>query len=266
MLLSACLFVIVATPGRTWTPTGDVSLLIPAYIYPASAGLADWDRIIATAAIVPTVAIFNPDSGPGLQPDPNDLAIVAKASKAGLALIDYIHTSYGSRPLRDVEGDVQKYLEFYPKAAAGFFVDEQSASGSTVAYYRDLAVFIRDRAPKARIYSNPGTICSEQFLTEDTADVFLIHETSGVIGNMELPAWILKYPSNRFAAVAYDVASTHQMTTSLQAMVSQHVGNAYVTNLTLPNPYNALPSYWDDEVSEISRISDFSILDFGLGN
>lgn len=230
-----------------------VTCVVPAYIYPSGDGITAWNRIIESSKVIPLVAIFNPDSGPGSTPDSNDQAIVEKASKAGLRLISYVHTSYGARALTAVEADVTKYLRFYPKAATGFFVDEQSDSGSAVGYYRDLAVFIRDAVPRATIYSNPGTPCAEAYLTENTADVFLVHETGGIAGNLDLPQWVRKYPASRFAAVSYNVPTVRGMQDSLAAMATQHVGNVYVSDLNLPNPYNALPSYWSEEVSAIQR-------------
>ena len=52
-------------PVQTKPVAPKVRPLVPAYFYPGDKGLAHWNRMISTAGRVPTVAIVNPNSGPG---------------------------------------------------------------------------------------------------------------------------------------------------------------------------------------------------------
>jgi hypothetical protein len=62
-------------------------LLVPAYIYPADAGLDQWGQILDSPAAVATVAIINPDSGPGKVADPNYTRILERARRRGVTMM-----------------------------------------------------------------------------------------------------------------------------------------------------------------------------------
>lgn len=54
-------------------------------------------------------------------------------------------------------------------------------------------------------------------------------------------AWQANYPTSRFAHIVY-AASTTQMATSWAS--AKGAATVYITSLTLPDPYAALPRYW----------------------
>jgi spherulation-specific family 4 protein len=97
-------------------PEPRLSLLVPAYFYPAGEGLKHWDRLIASSARVPVLAIVNPVSGPGDKADANYTKLLDRARRqAGLTLLGYVSTRYARRPLADVQADVDRWLRLYPQ-------------------------------------------------------------------------------------------------------------------------------------------------------
>jgi hypothetical protein len=71
--------------------------------------------------------------------------------------------------------------------------------------------------------------------------------------------WYESDPSDRFWNTIYDVAANSGDPTQSAAMlailntaVSLDAGSIYITNLTGGNPYDALPSYWNQEVAAVS--------------
>ncbi len=63
--------------------------------------------------------------------------------------------------------------------------------------------------------------------------------------------WNLSYDAGHFANLVYDVPTAAAMQADINQAVADHAGNAFVTDDTLPNPYDTLPSYWDQEVAAI---------------
>ena len=104
-----------------------------------------------------------------------------------------------------------------------------------------------------------------------TADVFNIFEgpnsaPAGSPGYNTYPygqTWFESYPSDRFSNTIYDVpadAGDPSQSSAMLADVSQAVqldaGYVYITNLSGGNPYDALPSYWDQEVSAVAAVPE----------
>jgi hypothetical protein len=135
-----------------------LKLLVPAYFYPAGAGVTAWNKLDAAAAQIPIVAIANPDSGPGVQADANYTATLNKAQQAGVTLIGYVSTSYGNRSLEAVKADIEVWAVRYPQIS-GFFLDEQASSAAKVDHYGQIYDYIKSQHPSFAAFSNPGTVC-----------------------------------------------------------------------------------------------------------
>jgi hypothetical protein len=127
----------------------------------------------------------------------------------------------------------------------GIFLDEVSDDPLDLAYYQDLANYIRAKSGSF-IMINPGTVPDEQYM--DVADVVVVFEnTYSVYEGATFPAWIDNYPSYRFQHMVYNVTET-QFPSAWQKALNHNVGYVYFTDDVLPNPWNSLPSYWDTEV------------------
>jgi len=55
---------------------------------------------------------LNPNSGPGTSQDSNYVQALANLHQAGGKVTAYVHTSYGTRPLADVESDINLTFRF----------------------------------------------------------------------------------------------------------------------------------------------------------
>jgi hypothetical protein len=85
--------------------------------------------------------IVNPNSGPGLTDTNYQAAVAALHTYANVLLVGYVLTGYGTRPLDQVQQDIETYAA-WPAATglAGIFFDETLA-GLTQTYtaYTDAA-------------------------------------------------------------------------------------------------------------------------------
>lgn len=223
-------------------------LLVPAYFYPSGKGKAEWGRLIASGREARITAVANPASGPGERPDPAYTEVLTRAERARLTLLGYATTSYGKRPAADVGADLDRWRRFYPQVR-GAFLDEQSSGPEGVASARDVASRVRKIFPMGPIVSNPGTLCDEGYLAQGTSDVACLLEGPRKSAEFRPPRWLASYPRDRFAAIVYDVPDLAQAKAILARLSDAGVGMLYATDARGANPYDRLPSYWDELVA-----------------
>lgn len=227
--------------------------LVPPYAYPAEAG-SHWDKLAAVASRVPTVAVVNPDSGPGPASDPNYAEAIAKLRAAGGKAIGYVSTRYAQRPLSEVAADINRYRSFYQ--LDGFFIDEMASDDSLlhVQYYQSIYGYVKALSSDYTVVGNPGTHIKEVHLSLPTADTVVVFEGDAAAFAEFVPDdWAVGYGPGRFAYLLHG-ADAAQMTAAVRKALRQNAGYLYVTDDTLPNPWDRLPSYWDQEVSTLLEI------------
>lgn len=231
--------------GAEGRPAARVRLLVPAYFYPGRPGLAEWDKLFASPARPDVVAIVNPASGPGKAVDPNYTAVMKRARKAGVLTIGYVTTSYARRPIRDVEDDVERWLRLYP-GVRGIFFDEQASDAGHVAYQAALYDFVRKEKGLDLVVTNPGTSCDEGYLSRPAADVVCLSE--GPLGpkSFDVPSWATKYAPSRICLLPYKTPTAEEMRRVLRTATERGAGTLYITDVSGANPWDRLPSYWDE--------------------
>jgi hypothetical protein len=228
-----------------------LKLAVPAYVFPGQAPLITLQRINPAPGIV----ILNPDNGDG----PFNAQWQAQADRLrarGTTVLGYVYTSQASRPIADVEASINNYLQSSSgiPQVSGIFLDEMSTSCSAESYYADLYSYIQKAYPGAFVMANPGTPVNVCYLSSGSmvANTFVTFEhdaatymsqyegnivnTNGTITNGS------RYPASRFCHLIYAASST-QMHQIVGEAAARHAGYAYVTNGSLPNPWDSVASY-----------------------
>jgi hypothetical protein len=231
-----------------------VRLLVPAYFYPAGEGLKAWERLIASAAKAPIVAIVNPGSGPGTAVDANYRTVFERARGSKITLIGYVTLGYAKRPVAAVNADVDRWLTFYPEVQ-GIFFDEQPSGAEGAPFAAECFAYARRKIRDARIVSNPGVVCAVDYLKDEGSPTVCLFEHETGIDAYQPPDWAARFGSDRFAVLLYRVAGADGMRRSLRAAARKRAGFLYITDAGGANPWDRLPSYWDDEVAELNRIT-----------
>lgn len=235
-------------------PEAAMRLWVPAYYYPFGPGLREWNHLIASARSVPIVAIVNPASGPGDHVDTNFAAVLPRARAAGITLVGYVGTQYGRKPLDQVRRECEAYLTFYPDLR-GFHFDEQSSRAEDVDYYAELYRYVHRRIPNGLVLTNPGTLCDRAYAARPASDVISLFENERGIDRFQPPPWAGAFPGSRFCVQAHAVADADAMRRAIHRAARLKVGHVFLTDDVLPNPYDRLPSYWDDEVAAVRKIN-----------
>ena len=200
------------------------SLLIPAYFYDDNI----WDNVGNHLAII------NPNNGVGSDISTHYLNITNNHNTLG-----YIYTSYSHRDIQDIENEVDKYIEYYPNIK-GFFFDEVNSSIDAIDYYTDIYNYVKNKG-NYFITLNPGTSPNDSYY--NIADSIVVYEGS------DQNRAIQSCTRNKTTIIVYDINST-QMKNIIQ---NSNCDYFYITDDTLSNPYDTLPSYWDEEQNEINN-------------
>ncbi len=155
-------------------------VLVPMYVYPANIHTnPEFNRLMELKrkySTVPFWVIVNPASGPGPQVDANYTKAIDRLIGAGCVVLGYVSTSYAKRPARDVQQDVVRWQEMYPRVH-GIFFDEMvyEDRDEGVAYQTALNQFAHGRGLWPTV-GNPGTDTPGRYFAARAADVIVVHE------------------------------------------------------------------------------------------
>jgi hypothetical protein len=187
--------------------------------------------------------ILNPSSGVGTSPSSHFQTKTSEAQAAGITVLGYVWTDYTSRPIADVKSEIDDYMSWY--SVDGIFLDEVSNDGADIAYYQELATYIRSKSGPY-IMINPGTVPDEGYM--DVADVVVSFESAySNYASRTFPSWMDNYAQNRFCHLVYDTPEA-DFGDAWALALSHNVGYVYFTDDASPNPWDTLPTYWSSEV------------------
>jgi Spherulation-specific family 4 len=217
-------------------------LSVPAYFHPARE--ADcWARLKAgCAAGAVEVVVVNPDSGVGAAPDDAYREGCAALRQQGLTLAGYVDTAYASRPLAHVLAEARAYAQIYGVTAV--FADQVTSSRIDIGYYRRLCWMLR-AAGATLVVLNPGVAPDPEYL--DLADVVVTFE-----GPWDSYADQELLPARRRSATTWHLVHSTPAEAQARGIDTAHTRGAshvYVTEATLPNPWDGLPDVWDVHVA-----------------
>ena len=223
-------------------------MAIPSYFGPG----ALWTKLGAAAPRV-GVAIVNSNSGPGTAVRADYVSQVKATQARGVLVLGYIHTSYGKRPLSEVQSEIALYRQWY--GVNGIFFDEVTNDDAGLSYYLQCQALARAGHPRAFVVINPGTPVTEGYMR--AADVVLTFESdySNYLKRTPDAPWVAKYPARRFYHLVYAVPTAAAMRNAVALSKKRNAGWVYVTPDDLPNPWDTLPdgAYWTGELAALAH-------------
>ena len=242
LILCTTPFLTVDHPAFATSSTG---VMIPLYTYPGTT----WTQVIAAKTAnpsVPIVVTINPSSGPGSSSDSNFVSGIQQLQAAGVTVLGYVYTSYGSRSTSAVESDINAYINWYH--VDGIMFDEMSNVDGSQTYYSTLTNYVHSHGMTLSV-GNPGTSTLSSYV--GTVDVLSISEGSmPSASTLQANTFNGAYPKSDFEFVAYGVSSLPSQSTITTD--SNYVAWIYITNDGGSNPYDTLPSYFATEVAMLN--------------
>lgn len=246
----------------------------PAYMNPTT-DPSDWTELIDSTPGAVQFAVANVSDGPGSAADPAWASVIQRASTAGIKVLGYVDTGYfgTSTPpystksgatsesawLSQIEQQVDSWYSYYGSDIAGIFFDNESTKCNYESLYQTVDTYVKDDHPGAVVVENPGTAVPQCY--EPAADVTVTFEgtfqdytsSPSTDPNAYEPLdWTSVSPGQEWHVI-YDTSQA-DLGVAVSIAASRGAGYVYVTNLTAPNPYTALPpsSYWTQEQSLVA--------------
>jgi hypothetical protein len=240
LLFSTGLLGFQVSAQKTSTSTG---IVVPLYTYPTDSSWASLIRIKVNYPSVPIIAIINPDNGAGSSKDPTYVYGIKQLQAAGITVLGYVYTNYGSRNVKPIESEMSDYKNWY--GVNGIFFDEMSNAGNTLTYYTRLATFAKS-INLGLTMGNPGTTVSSNLV--GVFSNLCIYENPGMPSMSQIDS----YGSfgRGFSYIAYGVGSMPSQSTVRGT--ANYVAYLYITNLGGSNPYNGLPAYIASEAAALA--------------
>ncbi len=228
---------VTSSGGTGGSSSAAAGTIVPLYSYPSDPA---WSAIVAAKKAHPGVAvraIINPDGGPGASKDPEFATGIATLDAAGIVVLAYVTTSYGKKASAEVEGEIDAYRGFYA-GLKGIFFDEMSTTAGDEAYYKGLDQYAKGKDLSVTV-GNPGTGTLASFV--GTVDTILIYESEGLPTAGSLGVFAGQLDRQNFGVIPYGVPA---LDAAFVASARSSVGFIYLTDDTLPNPWDTLPAYF----------------------
>jgi hypothetical protein len=257
--------VIAAPPSEAPAPkTGTaaekrVGSIIPLYRDPDN---STWTQVASIAKRFPavhTVAIINPNDGPGKSKDDAYVNGIRMLRQNGVTVIGYVLTAYGGRQKRDVQDDIDHYYTWYPEID-GIFFDEVAEKAGKEQYYADLVNYVKEKKYTAFTVSNPGLpTFAESYVSQNPKlDVTFIYESNGYPSVSSIKkSWQSKYGRNRFGVIPLGLGTNaDQARNFVQQVVGSEkiVGYVYCQTDKEPNPWDSLSPLTEVVIKELDNI------------
>ncbi|HEY4395228.1 MAG TPA: spherulation-specific family 4 protein [Polyangia bacterium] len=225
---------------------GSLHMIVPAYWTPDS----QWQRIIADAPTVGMI-IFNPASGAGTATDPAYPPVITQAQKVGIRVLGYVSTQYGQRAEADIDADVNAYYSLYSPSGIYFAEGPMENDCDTLQpLYERLTTLARSHDPMA--YVAIGTHFCPTFITFSDLMVEFA-ETYSMYQAYTSPSWMPGGSPERFCHFVSEVPAA-AASSVLSRAIRLGAGWVFATDGAAPNPWGALPSYYDQQVAAIKAL------------
>ncbi|VDC03830.1 unnamed protein product [Peniophora sp. CBMAI 1063] len=217
---------------------------------------AQYDPIVSQAQAHPNVdfyTIINPDNGPLSTSDlyPNYATCIPELKNAGTNsfVLGYVSTKNGNRAVSDVEADIDTYASWSTSyRPTGIFFDEVPDGAKKVSQYASYATYARDAGFNFIVF-NPGTTANSGYFSP--ADLVVTFEdlySSFATSDLSITS---STPAAKQAVILYNGPSTAPASLISQ-LGSLGIGAVFITDDTLPNPYDTVPTIWANEAADVA--------------
>ena len=237
--------------GGSGNPVANIGYLVPLYSYPTS---GNWDRLLSDLEAqpeIPCMVIANPANGVGDGVgesgsggvDPNYTTYIKKMQNAGVTVLGYVGTGYGSVSTGNAEQNILDWKNWYN--VDGIFLDEMWNVTGLESYYSGLTSYAHSLGLPV-VVGNPGTSTIASYV--GTVDIIVSYESNGLPTSATVQSATTGTggTASQWAIIADNVGVVPQA--SYFASISPYLAWVYITQLAAPppssnNPYNAVPSY-----------------------
>ena len=180
--------------------------------------------------------ILNIHNGPGSGPEAPFREVTDRLRRAGVPVVGYVDTNYGSRPAGQVVTELSQYLDWYGVDGVvprpGGHRQRQRA-----LLWRDVGA--RPETGSRVVFFNHGTHPNEAYAQH--ADLLGTFEGPWhAYRKLDVPPWTTAWPTEKFYHVVYSVPA-ERFGEAAKLAVIRHAAAVYITERGGANPYDLLP-------------------------
>lgn len=215
-------------------------IIYPLFGYPS----AMWDDMLEYRKdhpSLPWITVINPGNGPENSRSPSIANYVDEMHDSRMQVLGYVSTFWASVPSETIKQDIDRYREYYD--LDGIFLDEMSNEVEDVEHYREIVAYAKSVGMEY-VVGNTGTDAAPAYV--GVVDNIVISEGYGAPTLSRLGGWHVEHPKENFSYVAY---SQNTIDSEFVATSSNFASYLYVTDDNFPNPYDKLPSHFDELLS-----------------
>jgi hypothetical protein len=220
---------------------------LPAYFYPWP-GSAHWRGV---AALPPgSVLVLDPADGPGRAADPRYTEAVERTrSQTDARVYGYVDTAYGLRPIGEILTDAGLFQQWY--GIDGVFLDRVLPMMEQLDYYTSVATALRQAVLEVALNPGQPVMDSLYFALADHIVVF-----EGTYDHYLATAFPEPPRGEALATswhLVYDVLMESTMREVVALARERGAGLLFVTDGSMPNPWDRLPAYWTQQVDVLAE-------------
>jgi hypothetical protein len=200
-----------------------------------------WDNMLVYRQAhpsLPWVAVVDPLHGPGKQYDATYARSIKKLQEADVTVLGYVSTRWAQKPPDAVKDDISKYKEWY--GVDGIMLDEMISNPGFEGLYSNYTSYAKSLG-MGLVIGNVGTNVSPSYA--GTVDAISTVEGDRTPPLSWLKGWQLNYDRSNFVYIAY---SQSWIDPKYVAESTKYVGMLYITDDTMPFPYDDFPAYFDE--------------------
>jgi len=201
---------------------------------------------------LPFIVVANFGNGPGSSFDASKEKGIKSMQNAGIVVLGYVPTGWGRDNLSTIEHGMATFHQWYQ--VDGIYLDQMvnwefgSAGQYLPPFYTSLTSYGKSLG-MSEIVGNSGADVPYFFV--GTVDRIGIFENAFTPPVSYLEGWHQTYNKSNFWFVSYNVSSINPF---YLASASDSVSYLFLTTGERPYPYNSLPSYFNQLVSDLDSL------------
>ncbi|MEV4681679.1 spherulation-specific family 4 protein [Streptomyces kurssanovii] len=227
---------------------------VPGYAHPLLAP-AEWAELTRPGTPLHWV-VLNVAAGPGDRPDPHCLDAVGRLRNAGVRVLGHLDMSHGSRAFGDLVRDAQHFFDWYK--VDGFLLDRCPTDRADLANVRRITATLEAVVDGGHLVLGHGAHPYPGYA--EAADQLVTFSGPWTEYRWsQVAEWTAEYPPERFVHFVHGVPRTH-LEEATRIARWQGAGTIFFTDRGGRwegrghiGPFETLPGYWDEIVSQIGR-------------
>ena len=209
-------------------------MLIPLYSCPEDENGEIWAAVEETSQTIPVAIIW------GIICEDDDyLTALSNFGSAGAKRLAYVATADSTRPLQEIQNEVDFYTQF---PIDGIFFDEVSHNAVALENNRAYIAYARGQAAVQTILLN-SPYAEPAFVYDTTADAVVIFENTYADWERFDAAPFAGFPAQNLAVLIH-TTSEASFTRALNTAKERGIGWLYTTD----RDWDQLPSYFASEI------------------